>query len=406
MRVLVAAYACEPGRGSEQGAGWNLVTRLARQHDVWVVTRANDQAKIEAALAKSPIPRLHFLYHDIPRLLPVKRVPGGLFFYHYIWHLSLRRLAAALQREMGFDVAHHLTLGSFRYPSGLAYVGIPLVIGPVGGAEETPLGLWTSFGWRGAMIEVLRWASNRAALLDPLVRASYRNAAFTFVVTRQTRDHLASIVAPEKIRVLPQSGVEPVRLSPIDVSDAGSDVLKVLYVARLIHWKGWDLAIRAVAAARRSASIHLTVLGTGPDVRRLKTLIDRLGMTGSVTLMSRLDRTEDVYELYREHDVFLFPSLHESGGMAVLEAMAAGLPVVCLDLGGPGVSVTEECGVAVEPTSPQRVVDEMAAALLRLAKDQDLRQKMGNAARQRAVEAYAWEVKAQAIDEVYRRLLS
>jgi len=80
--------------------------------------------------------------------------------------------------------------------------------------------------------------------------------------------------------------------------------------------------------------------------------------------------------------------------------------VVCLDLGGPGVSVTEECGIVVQPTTRQRVVDEMASALLRLARDRGLRQKMGNAAKRRAVEAYAWEVKARTIEGVYRRILS
>jgi glycosyltransferase involved in cell wall biosynthesis len=406
MRVLVTAYACEPGRGSEHGAGWNIVTRLANYHDVWVVTRAKHKTRIEAELGQWRLPNLHFLYHDVPRLLPIKRFSGGLYLYHYVWHLSLRSLAAALHRQIGFDVAHHLTLGSFRYPSGLTHLGIPLVIGPVGGAEETPLGLWRSFGWRGAVIETLRWASNRVALLDPFVRLSYRKAAFTFAVTRHTREHLSGLVAPEKIQILPLSGVDPSRQRPLDALDPGSDTLNVLYVARLIHWKGWDLAVRAIAAAGRVVSIRLTILGTGPDVGRLKALIARLGIMGSITLIPRLETNEDVYRLYREHDVFLFPSLHESGGMAVLEAMAAGLPVVCLDLGGPGVSVTEECGIVVQPTTRPRVVAEMASALLRLARDRGLRQKMGNAGRRRAVEAYAWEVKARTIESLYRRLLS
>ena len=90
--------------------------------------------------------------------------------------------------------------------------------------------------------------------------------------------------------------------------------------------------------------------------------------------------------------------------MAPLEAMTAGLPVVCLDLGGPGVSVTPDCGFAIQPSTTERVVAEMAAALLRLAQDPELRHTMGTAARQRARDAYSWEVKAQALDAVYRRL--
>ncbi len=404
MRVLIAAYACEPGRGSEQGAGWNLVTQLAKHHEVWVLTRANNQAIIEADLARSPIPNLHFRYTDVSYLLPIKRLPGGLYLYHYVWHLSLRPLAEALQRQIGFDVVHHLTLGSFRYPSGLANLGVPLVIGPVGGGEETPLALWRSFGWRGVLTEVLRWASNRAALLDPLVRSSYRQAAFTLVVTPNTRDRLAGLASPQKMQLLPQSGVDPGGQGSVSSGRQASDTMKVLYVARLIHWKGWNLALRAFAVAQAAAPLRLTILGTGPDEKRMRALIDKLGITTAVTWIRRFDVIDEVYRLYRDHDVFLFPSLHESGGMAPLEAMVAGLPVVCLDLGGPGVSVTAECGIAVPPTTPQRVVDEMASALLRLARDPELRRRMGTAARHRAAEVYSWEAKAKAITDVYQRL--
>jgi glycosyltransferase involved in cell wall biosynthesis len=134
-------------------------------------------------------------------------------------------------------------------------------------------------------------------------------------------------------------------------------------------------------------------------------LIDELGITAAVTWIRRFDVLDEVYRLYRDHDVFLFPSLHESGGMAPLEAMTAGLPVVCLDLGGPGVSVTAECGIAVPPTTPERVVDAMASALLRLARDPELRRRMGIAARHRATQVYSWEAKAKAIMDVYQRLL-
>jgi glycosyltransferase involved in cell wall biosynthesis len=80
--------------------------------------------------------------------------------------------------------------------------------------------------------------------------------------------------------------------------------------------------------------------------------------------------------------------------------------VVCLDLGGQGVSVTGECGFAVRPTTTEHVVSDMAAALLKLARDPELRRSMGTAARHRATDAYSWDVKAKAIDTVYRRLTS
>jgi hypothetical protein len=64
--VLLSAYACEPGKGSEPGIGWNLARHLAEHHEVWVLTRTNNRPAIEAELARNPVPGLHFVYHDLP----------------------------------------------------------------------------------------------------------------------------------------------------------------------------------------------------------------------------------------------------------------------------------------------------------------------------------------------------
>ena len=69
MRVLVSAYACEPGKGSEPGVGWNWARMIAQDHETWVLTRSNNRAPIEAALAADPQPNLRFIYVAPPRWL-------------------------------------------------------------------------------------------------------------------------------------------------------------------------------------------------------------------------------------------------------------------------------------------------------------------------------------------------
>ena len=66
LKVLMSAYACEPGRGSEPGVGWVVASEMARYHDVWVITRPNHRPFIEAELARNPQPDLHFVYWDLP----------------------------------------------------------------------------------------------------------------------------------------------------------------------------------------------------------------------------------------------------------------------------------------------------------------------------------------------------
>ena len=97
-------------------------------------------------------------------------------------------------------------------------------------------------------------------------------------------------------------------------------------------------------------------------------------------------------------DVFLFPSC-EAGGMVVLEALAQGLPVVCLAYGGPGKMVTPECGFVVEPGPG--AAQGLADGMNNLASDPELLQRMSHAARRRIRERYLWERRHEAIRQWY-----
>src|SRR3954468_6504356 len=95
LKVLISAYACEPGKGSEPEVGWQWSLQMARFHDVTVLTRANNGPAIEGALAHlrghQPLPR--FVYHDRHKLLlGVKRRLGSVQLYYLLWQRSARRL--------------------------------------------------------------------------------------------------------------------------------------------------------------------------------------------------------------------------------------------------------------------------------------------------------------------------
>ena len=105
------------------------------------------------------------------------------------------------------------------------------------------------------------------------------------------------------------------------------------------------------------------------------------------------------------HDVFLFPSLRDGGGAVVIEAMAAGKPVVCLDTGGPGMHITDDWGFKIVPRSPDDAVSELASALEQLYNDEDLRSRMGKAARKRAEMVYHWDRLGEQLMNIYEESL-
>ena len=110
-------------------------------------------------------------------------------------------------------------------------------------------------------------------------------------------------------------------------------------------------------------------------------------------------------ELLSDCDVLVHSSLHDSGGWVFAEAMAAGRPVICLDLGGPALQVTEETGIKVPAISPEQAVQELATALARLANDPALRVRMGHSAQQRVEECLNWEKTAAFMMEMYTKVV-
>jgi glycosyltransferase involved in cell wall biosynthesis len=395
MKVLMSAYACEPGRGSEPGVGWHWALQAARFHNVWVVTRANNSTAIEAELARNPVPNLRFVYHDLPRWGRFwKKGHRGIHLYYLLWQLTAVTLGRRLHRDIGFDVAHHVTFGSFRSPSFLAALPVPYVWGPVGGGECAPRRFYRTFGAASIAKQLLRDLSNALARVDPLARATARRARVILVASPATAGALPS-KDRARTRLMPADG----RTCSAAPAAPPSDVLRVLFVGNLLYWKGVHLAIAAIARCTRSVSFTIVPGETNERVR-LDRLVQQLGIGDRVRFVDALTHPEALAQ-YDEHDVFLFPSLQDSGGGAVLEAMAAGLPVVCLDLGGPAVSVTPETGIRVPARNPAQAVRALAAGLDTLAADPALRRRMGDAGRRRVAEDYSWDRKGELMRELY-----
>lgn len=329
MKILALAYACEPTKGSEPGAGWMWSRLLARIGEATVITRTNNRALIEAALPSTPeAERLRFEYVDLPRWARLwKRGQRGVRLYYLLWQLAALHRARDLQREASFDLVWHLTMANYWLGSVGGLVGPPFVFGPVGGGVRACLNV-RIVGLRGLLYEIARAvarASNQA--VNPLVSLALRRASLILVSNPDTRARV-----PERYRhkteVFPNVLLEP---TPPPVSRDHHPAV-ALFAGRLLHWKGGALAVRAIA---QLPGWRLIMCGEGPDDARLRRLSRRLRIDDRVEFRGWTPR-EQLHELMqREASVFVFPSLHDECGWVVAEAAAQGLPVVCVRRGGP-----------------------------------------------------------------------
>ena len=408
LKVLVAAYACRPGQGSETGVGWNLVKELAQSHEVWVLTRENNRSAIEAELTRNPIPTLHVVYCNLPGLLGNWKKLGWAVHLHYaLWQLQAYAVARQLHREIHFDISHHITYGRYCAPSFLAFLPIPFIWGPVGGGETAPYAFWQDFSWRGRGYELLRDLSRWTGELNPLVRFTAHRSAIALACTSETAARLSQIGA-KKIEMLSgQTGINQQELAQLKAL-ASTEVpltpqpIRFLSLGRLLHWKGFHLGLRAFAEANLP-NAEYWVVGDGAELMRLETLVEQLEIGDRVRFFGSLPR-DKALSLLGDCDVLVHPSLHDFSPTVCLEAMAAAKPVLCLKLGGPAQQITEETGRRVAGNTPEQAVRDLAIAMTELA-DPQLRAGLGQAGQKRVSEFYNWETKGQVLIKLYEQIV-
>jgi glycosyltransferase involved in cell wall biosynthesis len=403
-RVLMFAYACSPNRGSEPGVGWNRAAEAARYCDVWVVCEETRYAPpIRDYLESSgPVPGVNFVF--VPKVGWTRRVPflpGMSQLAYHLWHRRAFRVAARLHREVKFDLVHQVTFCGYREPSLLWKLGVPFVWGPVGGTQNYP---WRFLGEAdplGAAREVVRSAVNLAQLrFSPRVRPAARAAAAVLAANSTVQRDFARVAGvPARLQL--ETGVRAIRPEP---RPPAAGPLKVLWSGDLECWKGLPLLLRALAALPADTGYELRVLGKGRLDGRWRRLARRLGVDARTTWTGWLPFREALAQ-YEWADVLAFTSLRDTSGNVVLEALAGGVPVVCLDHQGVRDIVTPECGIKVPVTRPAEVVAGLTAALDRLARDPGLRGRLGRGALARA-RYYHWSEQGERMAAVYREVLA
>jgi glycosyltransferase involved in cell wall biosynthesis len=308
-----------------------------------------------------------------------------------------------------------VTFGKYWSPSFLSLLPIPFIWGPVGGGESAPRAFWYSLGIKGMMAEMLRETARFLLETDPSVRLTVKRTCMTLAKTEETRVHLKRL-GSNRVKVFGESAISTEELSQLSQlsqnlkKEHATEQITFISIGRFLHWKGFSLGLRAFAMALQGSgqqglkNAEYWLVGDGPEFRRLQDLVNKLGIASSVKFWGRLSREETMKKLVACH-VLVHPSLHDSGGWVCLEAMAAGKPVVCLDLGGPATQVTHETGFKIFPGNPAQVIREIGAAMVQLANDSTLRKHQKESARELIASEYLWDRKREFFGLLYKEVL-
>jgi glycosyltransferase involved in cell wall biosynthesis len=406
MKILLVGHACRPNHGSEPGLTWQIAWHLSRFHEVWVMATAGSKESVEQQLALTPNRKLHFIWIQTPRYferLPTAYRELTLRLRYLFWQRAVLREARQQHHRHQFDLVHHLSWGTISAPPLLWRLPIPLVWGPVGGAQTAPPAYRRYFGqaWRE---ELLRTFRVYLATKMPGLRRALRNCALILSTNPETTRALQNAGARE-VRFHPNIGItEEFLTATVPRPQHTQRDLVILWAGRLIPIKGLGLALEAFSKLDRNLRVRLRIAGDGPLKVEMQNLAHTLGIAARVDFLGAVPWLE-MKRHYQEADLFLFTSLRDSSGQVLAEAMASGLPIVTLDHQGVGAIVPPQAGMRVRVENPEQTVRALSDEMNRLISSEELRESMSDAARAHA-QSLSWSAHAEIMSHWYAQVLA
>lgn len=348
--------------------------------------------------------RLHFVADSfvnivcdkIGKLMPDRLAEFTVRTISYLdTQLRQRRLARSLIESCGLNVVHEPIPVSPKLPSMTFGLPVPVIIGPMNGGMDYPPDYNAAGFFERVTVPLLRWT---AAFWNRAIPGKLR-AALLLVANRRTYDALPSVLKSRPIIEMVENGVDLALFKPKTESGTG-DTLRIIYVGALIDLKRVDLLLSACARIVGKTNFRVDIVGDGPLREALEAQADRLSLTDRVHFYGQLPQSKAAAVL-QQSDIMVHPSMRECGGAVVLEAMASSMPVIAADWGGPADYIDASTGILIPPVAPDVFVGQLADAILQLARDPQLRIRMGKAARQRIEDLYDWHVKTKTMLNIY-----
>ena len=404
LSILINAYACSPGMGSEPGMAWNWCVNLAKHCELHIITEGEFREQIEAALKTLPQGKnMHFYYNPVSdeiRKMCWNQGDWRFYKYYKAWQWKTYEMAKDICRNTHIDILHQLNMIGFREPGYLWKIeGIPFVWGPVDAKEKFPTAYLKGAGIKTELFMRLKnFLTGIQLRHSKRVRQAVQRASVVISASSNSQDTFKKYFQTAS-PLLNETGCY-VHEHPF-AEKTYKESLDVLWVGKMDFRKQLGLAMRSVAKTG-NPNIKLHIVGGGNSAP-YQALAQTLCLTKQCEWHGAVSHDE-VQRLMQESDLFLFTSVAEGTPHVVLEAIGNNLPVLCFNTCGQGDTVNEKVGYKIRLTNPKQSVNDFAEALNRFEKNRDLLKEMSSNCKNRQKEL-SWDSKAQQMIGLYKRIL-
>lgn len=378
VNYLISAYSVNPYKGSEDSIGWNWVLQYEKNYKegdrIILLTKKFNEKDTRRGLKEFNVQHVELVIVDVPNALNWFREKHSAF--HHMYYILWQHWAWLWVKHSGihFDVIHHVTMNDYRIPSELYKAkGAKVIWGPMGGAQVTPRPL--KVYEKNQLVASFREFVNKSCSWNPFYKKALRSYYKIYCINNETQKQISRIVGKD-VPLMPELALRD-EYKNLPIRKGNNDILKIVFVGRLIGKKGIAFLVDALSLMPTDMNWELLIFGDGDDHALIEKQIADSGIGKNVKLMGNRPLNQ-IAEAYQQADVFVLPSLRETSGNVLLEAMAYAVPIVAFDTSFCRLLKEVDCGVFVNTDQAlEGIKEDWCKAIVTLGQDKELAKQMG-----------------------------
>ena len=406
MKILINAYACSPGMGSEPGMAWNWVSNLAKFCELHIITEGEFREKIETVVPTlEQGVNMHFYYNPVSE--EIRKMcwnQGDWRFYKYYreWQWKTYLMAKDICSKEQIDILHQLNMIGFREPGYLWKLSeeneLPFVWGPVDAKDKFPVAYLDGAEVKTKLFMRLKnFLTGIQLRYSGRVKKAARQSSVVFSASSNSQRSFKKYFGIDS-PLLNETGCY-IQNHPLE-DKMGKDTFDVLWVGKMDFRKQLGLALMSIGKTGND-KIILHIVGGG-EAEQYKSQVAALGIAERCVWHGN-QPNDVVNNAMRNAQLFFFTSVSEDTSTVVLEAVSNHLPVLCFDTCGMATVIDSNVGRKIPLSNPAQSVNDFARILNELEHDRGLLKQLSANCRQRQIEL-SWEEKAKTMVKWYEKL--
>lgn len=404
MNILYIAYSCDPFQGSEDKIGWNIPFESSKRNNVYVITKMEHKETIENFIKKNKINNLHFFFVDIHNFY--KKIYKGIFYSGRLmkWNQKAYYIARKICEKNNIQIIHQITPVEFRAVGH--YYDIPnieFVVGPIGGAEYIPKFVLKYLSFKERYIEKIRCLLNIIYKYKNFNCKKIQKYDYIMFANKETREFCVKNY--KNTEIYSEVGINRKDLYEKYTENKIVNKEKDFIVpGRLVYRKGHLLLLDAIKKVNKDLKFKVNIIGDGKYLERIQKIVKNSKLLSERVRVCGKKEYKEVMQDYKKSYALIMPSLRETTGTVLVEAISNNIPVITYNGFGAKIIFNETNSYLYNGNSKSELIDNLANKITECIIN-DNTYKLKKLRLQDITNNYLFENKIKHYEKVYKEVI-